>query len=250
MACALAVLAAFLGEPRAPTSFLLGLIVLGVIAGLFRPTRLILQVAAGGLAVILALALLTPILRAPLNALTLAQSPVKADAIVVLGGGVQCGTRTLEASSLTRLIKGLKLWRAGYAPTVTVSEQSNLLGDPNCPKMSVLESEYIRALYPENGPEVLTLRNVTTTKDEAARVRDFATQRGWKRVLLVTTPGHSHRAAALFQGSRLNVVSVPAEEIRFDESLRLPSDRLVAFRVLTYEWLSRLKEALGGTPER
>lgn len=250
IACALAVLASFLGEVRAPAGLLLLLIVLAAVAGAFRISRLVLQVGAGLLAAALALALLTPILRAPLQALTLAQSPVKADAIVVLGGGVQCGSRTLESSSLTRLIGGLKLWRAGYAPMLTVSEQSGLIGSPNCPKMSVLEREYIRALYPQGGPEVLTLRNVTTTRDEAARVKEYATQRGWKQILLVTSPSHSRRAQALFQSYGIQAVSVPAAEIRYDEGLPLPSDRLVAVRLLTYEWLSRLKAAIGGTPER
>ena len=48
----------------------------------------------------------------------------------------------------------------------------------------------------------------------------------------------------------MSVVSVPAREIRFDETLSTPLDRLWAVRVLTYEGLSRLKAGLGGTPER
>lgn len=247
---ALAVFAAFLGEVRAPSGPLLVFMAVCGLAGIYRASRLLLQVGAALLALLVALCLLTPVLRGPLKSLTLAQAPVQADAIVVLGGGVQCGARALESSSLTRLVTGLKLWRAGYAPVVTVSEQSGLLDDPTCPKMSVLESEYIRGLYPTGGPEVLTLRNVTTTRDEAQRVSEYARARGWGRVLLVTTPSHSRRAAGIFQGYGVKVVSVPAAETRFDETLPLPSDRLAALRVLLYEWLSRLKMRLGGTPER
>jgi uncharacterized SAM-binding protein YcdF (DUF218 family) len=180
----------------------------------------------------------------------LAQAPTRADAVVVLGGGVQCGSAVLEASSLTRLIRGLELWQAGDAPVLTVSQQSGLIGPPDCPKMSDLERAQIAALYPQGGPEVLTLARVTTTKDEAARVREYARQRGWTRILLVTTPSHSRRAAALFRAGGLDVVSVPAREVRFDDTLPTPLDRLWALRILAYEWTSRVKNALGGTPER
>ncbi|MFC3859636.1 YdcF family protein [Deinococcus antarcticus] len=247
---ALAVLAAFIGEVRASAGLLLLLTAGCGLLGVYRPTRRSLQVGAALLVAGLLVCLVTPVLRGPLAALTLRDTPVKADAVVVLGGGVQCGTRALESSSLTRLVTGLKLWRAGYAPVVTVSEQSGLVGEANCPKMSVLEREYIRTLYPVDGPEVLTLRNVTTTRDEAQRVSEYAKKRGWQRVMLVTSPSHSRRAAGLFASYGLNVVSVPAPEIRFDETLPRPADRLYALRVLLYEWLSRVKFAVGGTPER
>ena len=247
---ALAVLAAFIGEVRASAGLLLLLTAGCGLLGVYRPTRRLLQVGAALLVAGLLVCLVTPVLRGPLAALTLRDTPVKADAVVVLGGGVQCGTRALESSSLTRLVTGLKLWREGFAPVVTVSEQSGLVGEANCPKMSVLEREYIRTLYPADGPEVLTLRNVTTTRDEAQRVSEYAKKRGWQRVLLVTSPSHSRRAAGLFASYGLNVVSVPAPEIRFDETLPRPADRLYALRVLLYEWLSRVKFAVGGTPER
>lgn len=250
LGAALAVLAAYLGEVRGTLPLLLALLLGGGVAGAFPLTRRVMQAAAGGLALLLALCLLTPVLRGPLAALTLAQPPAQADAIIVLGGGVQCGARTLESSSLARLLRGLELWRAGYAPLLTVSEQSGLLGPANCVKLSELERAHIRALYPAGGPEVLTLRHVTTTRDEAARVRDLARERGWQRVLLVTSPSHSRRAARLFAAQGLNVVNVPAPETRFDTALLLPADRLAALRVLLYEELSRAKAAVGGTPER
>lgn len=246
---ALGVLAAFLGEVRAPAPLLLALMLGGALLGAFAVTRRMLNVGAGVLAVLAALCLLTPLLRGPLQALVLSETPVRADAIVILGGGVQCGTRSLEETSAARLQRGLELWRAGYAPTVTVSQQSDVFS-ATCPKLSDIERTQVAALYPQGGPEVLTLRNVTTTRDEAARVREYARQRGWARVLLVTSPSHSRRAATLLRSYGLNVVSVPAPETGFDMTLPLPSDRLYALRALAYEGLSRVKAALGGTPER
>lgn len=247
---ALGVLAAFLGELRGSVPVLLALLLAGALAGAFPLTRRALSLGAATLSLLLALCLLTPALRAPLAALTLSQPPVRADAIVVLGGGIQCGSATLEASSVSRLLRGLELWQAGYAKVMTVSEQSGLLGPRDCPKISALERSGISALYPRGGPEMLTLARVTTTTDEAARVRDLARTRGWTRALLVTSPSHSRRAAAVFEQAGVPVVSVPAREIRFDETLGTPLDRLWAVRILAYEGLSRVKAALGGTPER
>ncbi|WP_189007938.1 YdcF family protein [Deinococcus malanensis] len=250
LGCALATLAAFLGEVRMPAPLVLLLIIAGAVAAWFPLTWRVMQVGCVLLAGVLALCLLTPVLRAPLRALILAESPVPADAIVVLGGGVQCGTRTQAPGSAARLMRGLELWRAGYAKVVTVSEPSGLIGPADCPRLSALQRDQITALYPRGGPEVLTLLRVTTTRDEAARVRRLAEARSWERVLLVTSPSHSRRAAGLFRSYGLNVASVPASEPLFDTTLPLPSDRLYALRVLLYEGLSRVKARLGGTPER
>ncbi len=249
LGAALGLLAAFLGEVRAPAPLLLALLAVGGLLGAFGTARRVFRVGCGLLVAVLSLTLLTPVLRGPLNALTLSQPPVPADAVVVLGGGVQCGTRALAPTSAARLARGLELWRAGYAPRLTVSEQSAVFS-ATCPKISGIMGAQVRALYPSAGPEVLTLRNVTTTRDEAARVRDLARAGGWTRVLLVTSPSHSRRAAALFRASGLTVTSVPADETLYDPTLPLPSDRLYALRTLLYEGLSRVKAALGATPER
>ncbi|WP_414656353.1 YdcF family protein [Deinococcus sp. VB343] len=250
LGAALGIAATFLGEVRATPGLLLGLLGVGALAGLFRPLRLGLTAGMGAAALLTAFCLLTPVLRGPLSALIVSQPPVKADAIVVLGGGVRCGTDALSGSSFSRLMRGLELWQAGYAPILTVSEQSGLIGEKDCPKISVLQNAQIAALYGKNEPPTLTLSNVTTTRDEAARVRDFARERGWQRVLLVTSPWHSRRAQALFRGYGVTAVSVPSQETGFDLTLPTPGDRLAALRVMLYEGLSRVKAALGGTPER
>ncbi|MFC4426296.1 YdcF family protein [Deinococcus navajonensis] len=246
----LATLAAFLGELRAPVSLLVALVLGSALAGAWRASRRVLWGGGGLLAAALGLCLLTPVLRAPLAALSLAQPPAPADAIVVLGGGVQCGTAAQTPASAARLIKGLTLWRAGFAPVLIVSEPSGLLGPADCPNLSALQRAQITALYPHDGPQVLNLHRVTTTRDEAARVKALVRSRGWRRVLLVTSPSHSRRAATLFEASGVPVLSVPAEETLYDTTLPLPSDRLYALRTLLYEGLSRLKAALGATPER
>ncbi len=201
--------------------------------------------ALGALAAALLLVtLFTPILRPALTALTELGAPAPADAIVVLGGGVSCGSAQLEATSAARLTRGLELWRAGYAPLLTVSEQSNLFGGASCPKIAGLEQAEVKRLYGGTGPHLEVLRNVTDTADEARRAGGLARQLGWRRVLLVTSPSHSRRAAKLFRAQGLTVISVPADEPRFDLTLPQPADRLEALRVVLYEVLSRLRARL------
>ena len=70
------------------------------------------------------------------------------------------------------------------------------------------------------------------------------------KVLLVTSPSHSARAAALFRAQfaatnlRTEVISVPAEEWRFSVTGETAQDRLLGLNVVLYEYLSRAKAAL------
>ncbi|MFC6658948.1 hypothetical protein [Deinococcus multiflagellatus] len=87
LGAALGILAAFFGDVRAPVGLLIGLVLVGALVGEWPPAWRALRLGAGALALGLWLCLLTPVLRAPLAALTLAQGPQPADAIVVLGAG-------------------------------------------------------------------------------------------------------------------------------------------------------------------
>src|SRR5437763_1587374 len=47
------------------------------------------------------------------------------------------------------------------------------------------------------------------THDEALKVRVLATERGWHRVLLVTSANHMRRASGVFRAQGLEVIPVP-----------------------------------------
>jgi uncharacterized SAM-binding protein YcdF (DUF218 family) len=84
--------------------------------------------------------------------------------------------------------------------------------------------------------ELLTVGPVRSTREEALLVAKLFRERGMRRVLLVTSPTHSRRAAAAFERERLEVVSSPATETRFDlERLSEPDERLFAFGTLLHE---------------
>lgn len=237
---------AFLGEVRSPVPVVLGAFVLVCACGYVPAARRALQGMLVVVSVGLLVVLCTPVLRPALTALEERNAPTRADAIVILGGGIHCGSGDLGADSAARLQRGLALWQAGFAGTITVSEQADGLGAGACPLVSERSERLARALFGEDGPDVRVLRNVRDTRDEAERVRALARALGWRRVLLVTSPSHSRRAATLLRERGVAVTSVPAEEPRYDVSLRLPSDRLSALRVLLYEWFSRAKAALRG----
>ncbi|MCX7601344.1 MAG: YdcF family protein [Meiothermus sp.] len=224
---------------------LLGLWLGGTLAGLFGPTFRILLVGSGLCALLVAAVVFTPLTRALMNGLVVREAPQKADLIVVLGGGMHCGAGELEASSLARLQKGLELWRAGFAPRISLSDTvGEIFGDARCPSLGLEARARVQALYGAEGPEIVLLPKMRTTRTEALAVAEVVRARGWKRILLVTTPAHSRRSVGAFRKLGLDVVSVVSSEPRFDLALAAPADRLQALTPLAREYLGLLKYRL------
>ena len=74
------------------------------------------------------------------------------------------------------------------------------------------------------------------TRAEAVAVADLARREGWRHVVVVTSPLHSKRACAAFEGAGLTVACRPSEERKFAvASLPSPGDRIPAFREWLYE---------------
>jgi len=226
----------------------LGLLWLGGgLLGLWRAGFRLLLLGSGACALLVAVVLFTPAMRVLHGGLVVAEAPQPADAIVVLGGGMHCGAGELEASSLSRLEKGLELWRAGYAPRLTLSDTvGEIFGDVRCPSLGQVAERRVQALFGLEGPEVVLLPQMRTTRTEAMAVARLAQERGWSGVLLVTTPAHSRRASGAFRKLGLSVVSVVSSESRFDVALQAPADRLQALTPLVREYLGLLLYRLRG----
>jgi uncharacterized SAM-binding protein YcdF (DUF218 family) len=138
------------------------------------------------------------------HALVEADAPRRADAIVVLGGGI-VDDDLLGASTTSRLVHGLRLQHRGYAPIVILTGGNPI--DPRTP-----ESVVMRKVAEEVGarPDILVIETVadrTSTQGEA--VARIARARGVRRILLVTSPEHSFRAARVFRKTGLDVISTP-----------------------------------------
>jgi uncharacterized SAM-binding protein YcdF (DUF218 family) len=86
--------------------------------------------------------------------------------------------------------------------------------------------------------EVVSVGRILNTHDEAVAVARLFRERGYTRVLAVTSPTHSRRAAAALERQGLVVFSVPAVETRFDlERLHWPGDRREGFAAIAHERL-------------
>jgi len=151
-----------------------------------------------------------------------------ADAVYVFASRVQDdGDPTSDAMS--RLLKGVELLAEGRAPRLLVSELPPPAG-PYAP----LARAWVTSLARRG--EVIGVGSIINTHDEGVAVARLFRERGWTRVLAVTSPTHTRRAAGVLEREGLSVVAVPSVETRFDlERLDYPTDRRLAFSAIAHE---------------
>jgi uncharacterized SAM-binding protein YcdF (DUF218 family) len=150
-------------------------------------------------------------------------------AVVVLSSHVQ-KAQTLDSQAQERMLRAYELLRTGQAQGVVVTEATLDYGSQA--PIARAQMHTLGLDYPFD-----TVGPVSNTHDEALAVARLAKQRGWKRVLLVTTGWHMRRSAAVFEGAGLSVVCAPSVEGNYDiNALDGPWDRLSAFR----DWLHEI----------
>ena len=148
-------------------------------------------------------------------ALTPRQLP-RADAVVVLGGGLRPALQPRQGVEVAeggdRLLRGVQLVRRGLAPLLVTSggRVSFTSNDPAPP-----EAIWARDLAQELGlpaNRILINPGSRTTAEEARDIGALGRRRGWTRVLLVTSAFHMPRSLATFQQrSGLTVVPVACD---------------------------------------
>jgi uncharacterized SAM-binding protein YcdF (DUF218 family) len=120
---------------------------------------------------------------------------------------------------------------AGRAPRLLVSEVPPPAG-PYAPLARAWLDAFAR------GSELVSVGRIRNTREEAVAVAKLCRERGWTRVLAVTSPTHTRRAAAALEKEGLFVISVPSVETRFDlERLHWPGDRREALGAIAHERL-------------
>lgn len=204
----------------------------GVAGALVWSTRLrsLLAAAAVVVALLWSAAAFTPLSRSMTQGLVRREAPQPADAVFVLASHLQKDGEP-TAAAMTRLLRGLELLAEGRAPRLIVSELH-----PPTPSYAA----YARALMARLGlrQEVLAIGPVGRTHEEAVALAALCRERGWKRILVVTSPTHSLRASAAVERQGLEVVSLPAIETRFDlETQERGDERLEAFGAALHEHL-------------
>src|SRR5207248_1339648 len=160
-------------------------------------------------------------------------APRVADAVLVLASRLQ-GDGQPSAPALSRLVHALELVREMRTPHLVVTE----LPPPSGSYASVAR-ELAGGLG--LGPEVVSVGPVRRTRDEAVAAAALCRARGWRHLLLVTSPTHSRRACAAVERAGVEVTCSPSIETEFDvETLDRPSERILAFRSALHEWVGLL----------
>ena len=217
----------------------------GLIGAVLNKTKLrrILWIAPASITVLYLLVAFTPIVRGPALGLIRTDPIQKVDAIVVLSAGIT-PDNLLSFPGLDRLLSGVDLVKQGFASNIVVTRIGgvNVSAEPD-------QDRIIGLLSP--APKVFRVGRVLNTHEEAQQVTLLAKEQGWKKIILVTAPLHSSRAAATFEMLGLQVISRPCINRQYAttdfrdpngghfeiQSLSTVDDRLGVFQHLLYEKL-------------
>lgn len=161
-----------------------------------------------------------------------------AEAIVVLGGGVQ-PDGVLSNGSLRRALLGIKLHRKGLASFLVFSGPAEDEGSVEAAVRAELAREL--GILPE---VILTETKARTTRQEAVRVGALLRPRGVRRILLVTDSQHMARARGLFEGAGFEVFAAPADDL--SDRVYWPEERLRLMRRILQELLAGLYYWMAG----
>lgn len=133
-----------------------------------------------------------------------------ADAIVLLGGAMRGDTHMGTLPDLNqqadRLVAAVALYRMGKAPVLVLSGGGPAGDRPEAEQMRDL----LRVMGVPDSAMVLESRS-RDTHDNAVYTADILQERGWRRVLLVTSAFHMRRAQAAFAAQGVDVTPAPTD---------------------------------------
>ncbi len=136
-----------------------------------------------------------------------------ADAIVPLGGilgpTAPPGRLPNLSEANERLEAGVALWQAKKAPWLVFTA-----GRVPWAKQAEVEGVVLRRLAIERGvpaESIALTSEVGNTADEARSVRTLMRERGWKRIILVTSAWHLRRAARQFGEAGVDFIPFPVD---------------------------------------
>jgi uncharacterized SAM-binding protein YcdF (DUF218 family) len=153
--------------------------------------------------VVLALIFHTALLTALGSYLVSDHAPEKADVALVLAGG--------EGGE--RILKGAQLVRDGYAPAAFISGPGGVYDSYEC---DLAIPFAVRRGFPESY-FIHAEHHAHSTFEEAQAVLPEIRKRGYKRILLVTSNYHTHRAVGIFerQAPDLDFIPIAAPDAYF-----------------------------------
>jgi uncharacterized SAM-binding protein YcdF (DUF218 family) len=143
-----------------------------------------------------------------------------------------------------RVIAAVDLWKRGYAPTIVFSGAA--LDPESVSSAELMKRQAVAAGVPED--RILVEPRAVTTEENAARVADLMSARGFGSAILVTSPYHQRRAALHFarefQRYGLTFRNHPASDPEWDPDTWWTQERSRELTVV--ELVKIAAESLGG----
>ncbi len=156
------------------------------------------------------LAAFTPLPNVVARRLAVPSRPGPAQAVVVLGAGLE-SEGVLSEASLRRTLAGIFACREGLAPVIVFSGPAFRFKVPE----AIVRSEMARGLGVK-ADAILTDAAGRTTREEASRISVLLRAREVRRILLVTDSFHMVRARRLFERAGLQVLPVGADDFSIE----------------------------------
>lgn len=196
-----------------------------------------LAAATGGIALVLHLvggtglpAWLLSRLEAPYDPKTHPLPAPGADAVVMLGGAHGYSARSpvnWDAGEPTdRILAAVELVRQGRAPTLVLGGAAYETADGTLRPDSELIVRWL-ANWQVAAGEIVELGICRDTRDEAFKTAELVRQRGWKRVIVVSSGYHLRRAEGVFRRAGVPAEMVGAEFSGLEHAEGDPWIRLV-----------------------
>ncbi len=144
----------------------------------------------------------------------LAKDYQEADVIVVLGGAIGAPVpprvEVDVGGAFDRLLFGMRLWRAGKAEHLILSGGviESLVGS------DITEAQRLRQLALEYGVHdgaLVLEERARSTRENAFYTAPLLHERGWNRILLVTSACHMRRAIGVFERQGVDVIPAPTD---------------------------------------
>lgn len=148
----------------------------------------------------------TPLNDCLLRPLNIPEEVRQAEIIVVLGGGID-RARFLSPQSAQRLLRGVQLYYAGWAPKILFAG-----GDAaqiGIPEALVFAQEARKLRIPEQ--DILVEKNAQHTRDQVLEIKKMAVKNKWQNLLIVTSYIHMKRGLLAFENMGLKVYPAPAD---------------------------------------
>jgi uncharacterized SAM-binding protein YcdF (DUF218 family) len=155
----------------------------------------------------------------------------KADVIVVLGGGIY-PDGGLSWFSLMRTVKGVELYKKGYADKILFSGCTANPNPLNVPEENGMARIAVNLGVPTRA--ILLEEKSTRTYESALKTAEMMKENGLTTALLVTSASHMKRSMLSFEHAGVKVFAAPVEPVEMYANGSM--GRLFVFKAVMREY--------------